>query len=247
MSKELDGQVAVVTGGAQGIGLAIRTAMADAGARVAVFDVDADPTADEATLQVKVDVTDESQVRDGVAEVVDRLGRLDVLVNNAAITARLAQLFGQPALDVSVADWRQVLDVNLTGAFICSQAAARRMESGGRIVNVASVQGLVATGGAIHYSVSKAGLIMLTRCLAGELAQRGIRVNAVAPGPIALARTAPNTAPVDTLSGGWGQPEDVAAAVTYLASPAAGFVNGHVLSVDDGASVRYRNQVGRAG
>jgi NAD(P)-dependent dehydrogenase (short-subunit alcohol dehydrogenase family) len=245
MSEELGGQVAVVTGGAQGIGLAIRTALAEAGAQVAVFDVD--PPSGEDALFLKVDVTDEEQVRAGTAEVLDRYGRLDVLVNNAAITARFAHLFGQPVLEISVEDWRQVLDVNLTGAFVCAQAAARRMERGGRIVNVASVQGLVATGGAIHYSVSKAGLIMLTRCLAGELAQRGIRVNAVAPGPIALARTAPNTAPVDTLSGAWGRPEDVAAAVTYLASPAAGFVNGHVLSVDDGVAVRYRDHVGRSG
>ena len=235
---ELSGVVAVVTGGGQGIGAAIASALVAAGARVAVFDV----SPAESELSLTVDVTDEAAVSAALDAVTSRYGVPGLLVNNAAVTAsQHPDWFGRSVLDLPVDQWRRVLDVNLTGAFICAQQAARRMASsgnGGLIVNIGSVQGVRPTRGSADYATSKAGLVMLTHCLAGELAPHGIRVNAVAPGPIAEPGTQPGSS--GTLTGAWGTPEDVAAAVVYLASPGGRYVNGHVLMLDDGASVLLR-------
>ena len=250
--SELSDRVVVVTGAGHGIGASIAEAFATSGARVALFDLDG-PAAqsvaeriDAVALPLAVDVTDEEAVQRAMGQVVETFGGLDVLVNNAAITAsRQPTWFGGPALDLPVAQWRRVLDVNLTGAFICAQQAARQMrDRGGQIVNIASVQGIRPTRGSIDYATSKAGMIMLTHCLAGELAAHQIRVNAVAPGPIALDPAAePGSS--GTLTGRWGTPRDVADAVLYLASPGAHYVNGHVLVVDDGTSIAPREAPAR--
>ncbi len=239
---ELSGRVVVVTGGGRGIGAAIATALADAGARVTVLDV-----APPSPSALAVDVTDENAVSAALDSVVARFGGLDLLVNNAAVTAsQQPDWFGRPFLELPVAQWRRVLDVNLTGAFICAQQAARRMVAGdgGLIVNIGSVQGARPTRGSADYATSKAGLVMLTHCLAGELAPYGIRVNAVSPGPVAPAGAEPG--PSGTLTGAWGTPADVADAVVYLAGPGGRYVNGHVLMLDDGASVLLRDPPPRA-
>jgi NAD(P)-dependent dehydrogenase (short-subunit alcohol dehydrogenase family) len=220
----------------------VRTALTAAGARVAVFDVAIPPADGDGALSLAVDVTDEAAVSAGLDAVELRWGVPDLLINNAAITAsQHPGWFGRSVLDLPVDQWRRVLDVNLTGAFVCAQQAARRLVGAGRgglIVNIGSVQGVRPTRGSADYATSKAGLVMLTHCLAGELAAHGIRVNAVAPGPIAPAGTEPG--PSGTLTGAWGTPDDVAAAVVFLASPGGRYVNGHVLTVDDGASVLLR-------
>nr|WP_184829288.1 SDR family oxidoreductase [Jiangella mangrovi] len=245
----MSGLVALVTGGGQGIGAAIASALMAGGARVAVFDVAA-PLAsspDGALLALDVDVTDEAAVSAGLDAVVARFGEPGLLVNNAAVTASDPDWRGRPVLELPLAQWRRVLDVNLTGAFICAQQTARRMAAAGRgglIVNIGSVQGVRPTRGSADYATSKAGLVMLTHCLAGELAPHGIRVNAVAPGPIAPAGA--ESGPSGTLTGTWGTPEDVAAAVVYLAGPGGRFVNGHVLMLDDGASVLLRDPPARS-
>jgi 3-oxoacyl-[acyl-carrier protein] reductase len=240
-------RVVVVTGAGHGIGARIAEAFGTSGARVALFDLDgaaARSVAERigaAALAMTVDVTDEQAVQAAMARVVAAFGGLDVLVNNAAVTAsRQPDWFGGPVLDLPVAQWRRVLDVNLTAAFICAQQAARLMrERGGQIVNIASVQGIRPTKGSIDYATSKAGLIMLTHCLAGELAPYRIRVNAVAPGPIALDH-ANEPGSSGTLTGVWGTPGDVANAVLFLASAEAHYINGHVLVVDDGTSIAPR-------
>jgi 3-oxoacyl-[acyl-carrier protein] reductase len=187
-------------------------------------------------LTVCGDVTDAEQVGGMFREVLDGFGRLDVLVNNAGVT--------RDSLLVRMTEeqWRTVLEVNLTGAFLCTRAAAKAMlrQRSGRIINMASVVGVMGNAGQGNYSASKAGLIGLTKSAARELAPRGITVNAVAPGFIVSPMT-------DKLSddarknlssmiplGRLGQPEDVAEVVGFLASPAAGYVTGQVLKVDGG-------------
>lgn len=256
LDQAQEARVAVVTGAAHGIGAAIAEALAGVGMRVAILDIDGPATnARAAHLGSHIagwatDVTDEESVRRSLGLVIERFGRIDVLVNNAALTAiRHPKVTAAPILELSVARWRRVLDVNLTGAFICAQQAARLMRDGGGglVVNIASIQGVCPTQGTVDYATSKAGLIMLTRCLAGELAPYRIRVNAVAPGPVATEPTVEDLPRPDTLSGRWVEPDDVAQAVVFLASPEARFVNGHVLMVDDGASVRFREAPARAG
>ena len=241
--KRLQDRVAIVTGAAKGIGRAIAERLAAEGAIVMVADVDdakGREVADalgagngRAAFQ-HADVGNAASVIQMVQTTVERFGRLDIQVSNAGITNRAA--FMEYPLD----DWNHVLRVNLTGCFLCGQAAARAMkDNGGRIVNISSVSGQAGGMGRAAYGASKAGIINLTQTMAMELAPHGITVNAIAPGPTQVERTAHGPAQRDAFMRRmaikrYGKPSDIAAAAAYLASDDAGFVTGHVLNVDGG-------------
>lgn len=242
----LEGRVAIVTGGARGIGAAIGRAFAQEGARVALADVDlaaAQRTAAELPppggpgLALAVDVADGKAIRAMVDQVRAEWGRVDILVNNAGICPLT------PFEEITEAEWDRVLAVNLKGAFLCSQAVVGIMKAQryGRIINISSVAGKM--GGVMvgaHYAVSKAGLLALTWCLARTYAPYGITANAVAPATVdtdltrawpeemraSLARSIP--------LGRLARPEEVAAAAVFLASEEAGFITGEVLDVNGG-------------
>ena len=241
------GTTAVVTGGGAGIGREISTMLASAGANIAVLDRDfkgAQATAaaiehlGRKALAIECDVADHARVVAAFDEIVAGLERIDILVNNAAIVRRA------PALETPPETWRAVMEVNLDGAFYCACEAARRMAGGGTIINVASIMGL--SGGGIYpnasYHASKGALVNLTRALAVEWADRGIRVNAVAPTWVrteftkALLDDPAMSAKVLGLMPlrSYAETTDVAAAVLFLASPAARMITGHTLPVDGG-------------
>jgi NAD(P)-dependent dehydrogenase (short-subunit alcohol dehydrogenase family) len=246
----LDGKVAVVTGGGSGIGRATAAAFADAGAAVAILDLDparADAAAEEiaaggrAVSAHPADVTDKRSVERAVEAVVEARGGLDILVNSAGIGIR------RPAVELPLADWNKVVAVNLTGVFLCSQAAARQMLAAGRggaIVNLASIMGF--SGGGVYpnvsYQATKGAVVNMTRALAVEWAPAGIRVNAVAPTWVRTNLTAPlldQPGIVERIAaltplGRLATPDEIAWAILYLASPAAAMVTGHTLAVDGG-------------
>jgi len=243
---KLEGQAAVVTGGNRGIGRAVVMALAREGCDVAVVAghdrAGAEAAAREASalgvdaFPVLADVADTAQAEAAIEEAVVRFGRLDILVNNAGIT-RDGLL-----LRMGEADWDAVLDVNLKGAFRCTKAALRHMikSRSGRIVNIASIVGMMGNAGQANYAAAKAGLIGFTRATAREVASRGILVNAVAPGFIQTRMTEklPEKAREAMLGqiplGRLGQPEDVAPAVLFFCLPEVTYVTGQVLVVDGG-------------
>lgn len=241
----LDKKVAVITGGAQGIGLCAAERFAEQGAVVAIWDFNeqagkqAESTLSEKGHNVRfqqVNVTDMDSVKAAVEHLLDRAGRIDILVNNAGIT-RDATL-----LKMTEEQWQQVIDVNLGGVFHCTQAIAPVMieQGSGSIINTSSVVGLYGNFGQTNYVATKSGLIGMTKVWARELGRKGIRVNAVAPGFIAteMIETIPQNV-IDQLVARtplakMGKPEDIANAYIYLSSELAAFVNGAVLSVDGG-------------
>jgi 3-oxoacyl-[acyl-carrier protein] reductase len=253
----LQGRTVVITGGAAGIGRATATRFAREGCRVAVWDVDEaagrevaaelgglSPAGDEASFQ-RVDVADAAAVEEAMAAVVERFGGVDVLINNAGIV-RDAQLVkwkdGEVVSTLSDEAFDAVLGVNLRGVFLCTRAAVPHMIRAGRgvILSASSVVGLYGNFGQTNYAATKGGVITMTRTWARELGRYGIRVNAVAPGFVAtdIVRDVPERVlegmVARTPVGRMGRPEDVAEAYLWLASDAASFVHGTVLSVDGG-------------
>jgi glucose 1-dehydrogenase len=242
------GAVAIVTGAASGIGRAIALGLAGAGARVAVSDIHLPGVSETAGLieaagshavVVQTDVSSKAQVTDLVSQTLAHWSRLDILVNNAGVSGET------PFLDMDEVEWDRVLAVNLKGAFLCAQAAARTMVcagQGGKIVNITSVNSEIAGAGLAHYCASKGGLRMLTKVMALELAPHKINVNAVAPGIIDTPLTRTSLADPDRRRaflacvpwGRVGQPEDVVHAALFLASSQADFITGTTLVVDGG-------------
>ncbi|MEW6515724.1 MAG: 3-oxoacyl-[acyl-carrier-protein] reductase [candidate division FCPU426 bacterium] len=242
----LKGKIAWITGGAQGIGLAIAKELAQKGADLAIADVNLEKAEAAAkqlaaetgrqVLAVKMNVASYSEVEEGVKIIVDKYGRVDILVNNAGVTR------DGLIMRMNESDWDLVLAINLKGTFNCIKAVSRPMlkQRSGRIVNIASVVGLMGNAGQANYSASKAGVIGLTKTAAKELASRSITVNAVAPGFIKTQMTdvlsdeakeaLKKLIPLGTL----GEPEDVAKTVAFLASDEAAYITGQVLAVDGG-------------
>jgi 3-oxoacyl-[acyl-carrier protein] reductase len=241
----LKDKVALVTGASQGIGRVTALALAEAGARVAVAARNAEKlngvvaeisAAGGEGLAVPMDVADAEQIKSGFKQVLEKLGRLDILVNNAAVTRDAL------ALRMKLEDWESVLRTNLTGAHLCAQQALGPMmrQRWGRIINVTSVVAQTGNAGQVNYVAAKAGLIGLTKAIAVEIASRNITVNAVAPGFIATPMTdpLPDKVKQDMLAkiplGRMGTDRDVAAAIVFLASEEAGYITGHVLDVNGG-------------
>ena len=244
----LAGQVALVTGASRGIGAAIAKELAGAGATVVVNYASSPGAADAVVAEIQsaggqawshqANVADEEQVEALIKAVLEKEGRLDVLVNNAGIT-RDGLL-----MRMKSADWQSVIDLNLSGVFLCTRAVSRSMlkARSGRIVNITSVVGLMGNPGQANYSAAKAGVIGLTRSSAAEFASRGVTVNAVAPGFIESDMTAElDKEPILKAIplGRMGQPSEVASAVRFLAAdPAAAYMTGQVLQVDGGMVMR---------
>ena len=245
---QLADQVALVTGGARGIGREIALAFAKAGAHLALFDINPDPlnqtAAELRALGRKaegfvVDVTDGKQVDDGVAKILDKLGRIDILVNNAGIT--------KDGLLIRMDDsqWDRVLAINLRGTFLCTRALSKILlkQRHGRIISIASVVGIFGNPGQANYAASKAGIIGFTKAVAKELGSRGVTCNAIAPGFIktemtdALPEQAKQRLMEAIPMGSLGEPADVAQAALFLASESARYITGHVLVVDGGLAM----------
>ena len=241
----LKDKVAVVTGASQGIGRETALALAEAGAKVVVAArneeklvalADAIADAGGEAFALKMDVADAEQVKAGFKQVIEKFGRLDILVNNAAVTR------DGLAMRMKKDDWDAVLQTNLTGAHLCIQQALPTMMKAraGRIINISSIVAQMGNAGQANYVAAKAGLIGLTKAIAIEIASRGITVNAVAPGFIATPMTdvlpdkVKEELKVRIPLGRMGSARDVASAIVFLASDEAGYITGHVLNVNGG-------------
>lgn len=242
---ELQGQTALVTGAARGIGKAIAGVLAMKGANIVIADVSeqhASETADELlsfgvrTGALKLDVSQSGEVAKAFEDTVKKFGRLDILINNAGITR------DSLVLRMKEEDWDAVININLKGVFLCTKEAVKLMvkQRYGRIVNIASVVAFMGNAGQANYSASKAGIVGFTKTIAREYASRGVTVNAVAPGFIATAMTdaLPDNVKQEMLqsipAGRFGSVEDVAHAVSFLASPGNGYITGQVIHVNGG-------------
>ena len=253
MNANFSNHVAVITGAARGIGLEIVRQFVNQGARVAMLDIEAEllkqavQTAGWSTTQalaLPCDISIESQVQYCIAKIIAEFGRIDHLVNNAGVATF------KPLLEHSAAEWQRVIDVNLTGPFLCTQACAPHMlrnsgnslsQEKGSVVNIASISGLRASSLRVAYGTSKAALIHLTKQQAVELGNAGIRCNAVAPGPVETAMAKAVHSPEirrdyhDTIPlARYGSEAEIAQAVLWLCSPQASYVNGQCLAVDGG-------------
>lgn len=237
-------KVALVTGAARGIGLATAKKFLEEGWRVALLDIDGETLAraqetlaTDATLGLTADVAEPEQIAAAVAEISEKFGRLDALINNAGIAVF------KPVLETTYEEWSRVLDVNLSGAFICTQASAPAMlaAGGGAIVNITSISGVRASTLRVAYGTSKAALVHLTKQLAAELGNAGIRVNAVSPGPVDTAMAKQVHTPDiradyhDAIPlNRYGGEEELAEAVFFLCGDKASYINGACLNVDGG-------------
>jgi 3-oxoacyl-[acyl-carrier protein] reductase len=243
--QKLRDRAAIVTGGSRGIGRAIVEALAAEGAKVAVNYASSRGSADEVVaaitsaggeaIALQADVSKADQVDNLIKTVMDKWGRVDILVNNAGITRDTL------LMRMKLEDWQAVIDLNLTGIFLCTRAVTKIMlkQKSGRIVNIASVSGQMGNPGQANYSAAKAGTIGFTKTMAKELASRGITVNAVAPGFIATDMTKNIKGTEELLKyiplGRFGQPEEVAGLVRFLtADPAGAYITGQVMNVDGG-------------
>lgn len=242
---ELDGQVALVTGGGQGIGKAISLALAKDGADMIIFELNLDKAEEVSKkigdmgrkcITVKVNVANPEDVKNGFHKAIETFGKIDILVNNAGIT--------KDALIVRMKDedWDNVLNVNLKGAFLCTRAAVKTMSKQryGRIISISSVVAFMGNSGQANYVASKAGIVGFTKTVAREYASRGITVNAIAPGFIQTSMTdaLPEQVKEAMLKeiplGEFGDPEDIANAVRFLASKDSGYITGQVIHVNGG-------------
>lgn len=246
--NRLENRVAIITGGTAGIGEAMALRFAREGAKVVVWarneqrgrEMEAKAAAEGLAIEFdRVDSSNYEQVTAGAKRVADKYGRIDILINNAGITN------DSSLKKMTVEQWQQVIDINLTGTFYCTKAVSEYMLAAGygRIVNASSVVGLYGNFGQANYVATKAGIIGMTKTLARELGRKGITVNAVAPGFIETEMVA--KMPENVLDGmrakvpvgRLGKPEEIAAAYLFLASDEAAYVNGATLSVDGGMTV----------
>lgn len=260
MKVDLSGQVAVVTGGAAGIGQAIASVLAENDAQVVIVDVDAErakitareiSAAGRSCVEMFADVANPAQMADVAAQVLGRFSRLDILINNAGINTRRDRVLVH---EYKLEDWNKILKVDLTGVFVTSQALIPGMlkNKRGRIVNISSITGLVPLRLQSAFVAAKAGVVSLTRSMALELGPQGILVNAVAPGSTLTAGTqalfyGPDGAYTENAAsllshiplGRPARPEEIASAVLFLVAPEASYVNGAILTVDGGWTAGY--------
>jgi 3-oxoacyl-[acyl-carrier protein] reductase len=243
--KQLQDRVAIVTGASRGIGRAVALALAEQGAKVVVNYASSSTAADEVVKTIRemgedaivlqADVSKADQVDKLIEQTQEKFGRIDILVNNAGITRDTLLLRMKPE------DWQAVIDLNLTGVFLCTRAVSKIMlkQRSGRIINIASVAGQMGNPGQANYSAAKAGVIGFTKTVAKELASRGVTVNAVAPGFIETDMTSNLTNTEEVLKliplGRYGKPEEIAGMVRFLAADsAAAYITGQVFNVDGG-------------